>query len=132
MTVGTGRPPLLRLHLFGPPPAFDLHRPHSWAGQADRARIWRNKAHWICHENGRPAPLNDDFPLTIVAAPEYSSSGRPAGPDAYGPAVKAVLAGLQDAGWLPADGLDRIREIRLQAARRGLNGMTVSIYGHAP
>ena len=98
-------------------------RGNRW-GRAEHVKQWRQAFAWLARKEGIP-PMAW---ISVVAQPEQAR-GRLQDTAACNPSVKAAIDGLVDAGVVPDDTGEHVREITFLPCMRGRDSLTLIIKG---
>lgn len=98
-------------------------RGNRW-GRAEHVKEWRDAFAWLARKERVP-PMRW---ISVVAQPAQKR-GRLQDTAACNPSVKAAIDGLVDAGVVPDDTGERVREITFLPCLRGEDALTLIIKG---
>ena len=132
----TGPPvPLLEVELAGLRPfTANQVRRQGWAQTARLVADWRTKAAWTARAVLAPAGSGKAVeavsgPVIVVATPLHRNRRSVQDVGACGPAGKACVDGLVDAGLLPGDGPEWVTELRFRPPDVcGVDGLRLQVW----
>ena len=93
-------------------------------GRASHVKEWREAYAWLARRQRIPR-----MEWINVTAQPFQKRGRLQDTAACNPSVKAAIDGLVDAGVVPDDTGDFVREIRFLPCKRGDDSLTLIIEG---